>query len=126
MTPDLAILPALMAGFADLDRIISEAEHAPSKGYIFLQAASAATSTDAGPLCVAPPSPSQRTPCHLGGLTTSRCGIMTSYDDVWPFVPAHLASATYREFPSFDRAVDDFFSRIEGQKIDMKAAAQVL
>jgi hypothetical protein len=30
-----------------------------------------------------------------------------------------------REFPSFDMAVDEFFSTLESQKIDMKALQQV-
>ena len=31
-----------------------------------------------------------------------------------------------REFPSFDMAVDEFFSSLESQKIDMRAIQQVL
>jgi len=52
---------------------------------------------------------------------TTRC----SYEDVWPFVPAHLKDHPLKEMPSFDAAVDEFFSRIEGQKQELKVAAQV-
>lgn len=36
------------------------------------------------------------------------------------------AGLAIREFPSFDMAVDEFFSTLESQKIDMKAIQQVL
>lgn len=36
------------------------------------------------------------------------------------------AELAVREFPSFDMAVDEFFSTLESQKIDMKAIQQVL
>lgn len=35
------------------------------------------------------------------------------------------AGLPIREFPSFDMAVDEFFSTLESQKIDMKALQQV-
>jgi len=35
------------------------------------------------------------------------------------------AELAIREFPSFDMAVDEFFSSLESQKIDMKAIQQV-
>jgi hypothetical protein len=44
---------------------------------------------------------------------------------VWPFVPAHLATTPHETLPSFDRAMDRFFSHVEGQKISMRAVAQV-
>jgi len=36
------------------------------------------------------------------------------------------AGLAIREFPSFHMAVDEFFSTLESQKIDMKAIQQVL
>jgi hypothetical protein len=36
------------------------------------------------------------------------------------------AELAIREFQSFDMAVDEFFSSLESQKIDMKAIQQVL
>jgi hypothetical protein len=36
------------------------------------------------------------------------------------------AGLAIREFPNFDMAVDEFFSTLESQKIDMKAIQQVL
>lgn len=38
-----------------------------------------------------------------------------------PFLYAQHNSSDYTEYPSFDKAVDNFFSNLEGQKIDLKA-----
>ena len=45
------------------------------------------------------------------------------YDDFHPFKPAQLASdasITFLEYDGFNKAVDDFFSSIEGQKLESR------
>ena len=147
VSSDLAELPPLLAALQDLDAFIAAAAGAPSKGYVILQAASPAPGKGAhasekagagpeaepsvGPLYVQRPvERGQRAAC---ALTTSgearqrplRLRTTTaSYDDVWPFVPAHLAAVPWKQYDSFDRAMDEFFSRMEGQKQEMKAVQQ--
>ncbi|GAB6026032.1 hypothetical protein CHUAL_012242 [Chamberlinius hualienensis] len=42
-------------------------------------------------------------------------------DEFHPMLYKQHENAPYEEFPSFNKAVDDFFSKLEGQKIDLKA-----
>lgn len=49
-----------------------------------------------------------------------------SNQEFHPMVFEQHADLAIREFPSFDMAVDEFFSSLESQKIDMKAIQQVL
>uniref|UniRef100_A0A8D3DQB7 Ribosome quality control complex subunit NEMF n=1 Tax=Scophthalmus maximus TaxID=52904 RepID=A0A8D3DQB7_SCOMX len=48
---------------------------------------------------------------------------LLTYDEFHPFLFAQHASP-YLEFETFDKAVDEFFSKMESQKIDMKALQQ--
>lgn len=49
---------------------------------------------------------------------------LLTYDEFHPFLFAQHAKSPYLEFDSFDKAVDEFFSKMESQKIDMKALQQ--
>ncbi|KAM8736163.1 ribosome quality control complex subunit NEMF [Acanthopagrus schlegelii] len=49
---------------------------------------------------------------------------LLTYDEFHPFLFAQHAKSPYLEFDSFDKAVDEFFSKMESQKIDMKALHQ--
>ncbi|KAK7945190.1 hypothetical protein WMY93_000918 [Mugilogobius chulae] len=49
---------------------------------------------------------------------------LLTYDEFHPFLFAQHASSPHLEFESFDKAVDEFFSKMESQKIDMKALQQ--
>lgn len=49
-----------------------------------------------------------------------------SNQEFHPMVFEQHAVLAVREFPSFDMAVDEFFSSLESQKIDMRAIQQVL
>ncbi|XP_070697951.1 ribosome quality control complex subunit NEMF [Pempheris klunzingeri] len=49
---------------------------------------------------------------------------LLTYDEFHPFLFAQNAKSPYLEFDSFDKAVDEFFSKMESQKIDMKALQQ--
>ncbi|XP_053191485.1 ribosome quality control complex subunit NEMF-like [Scomber japonicus] len=49
---------------------------------------------------------------------------LLTYDEFHPFLFAQHAQSAYLEFDTFDKAVDEFFSKIESQKIDMKALHQ--
>lgn len=49
---------------------------------------------------------------------------LLTYDEFHPFLFAQNAKSPYLEFESFDKAVDEFFSKMESQRIDMKALQQ--
>nr|XP_046267885.1 nuclear export mediator factor NEMF-like [Scatophagus argus] len=49
---------------------------------------------------------------------------LLTYDEFHPFLFAQHAKCPYLEFETFDKAVDEFFSKMESQKIDMKALQQ--
>ncbi|KAF7656630.1 hypothetical protein LDENG_00038720 [Lucifuga dentata] len=46
---------------------------------------------------------------------------LLTYEEFHPFLFAQHAKSPYVEFDSFNKAVDEFFSKMESQKIDMKA-----
>ncbi|KAF3701093.1 Nuclear export mediator factor Nemf Serologically defined colon cancer antigen 1 -like protein [Channa argus] len=49
---------------------------------------------------------------------------LLTYDEFHPFLFAQHVKCPYLEFDTFDKAVDEFFSKMESQKIDMKALQQ--
>uniref|UniRef100_A0A4W5RJJ1 Nuclear export mediator factor n=1 Tax=Hucho hucho TaxID=62062 RepID=A0A4W5RJJ1_9TELE len=46
------------------------------------------------------------------------------YEEFHPFLFAQHANSHYVEFDTFDKAVDEFYSKMESQKIDVKALQQ--
>jgi hypothetical protein len=51
--------------------------------------------------------------------------MFSSYDEFHPHLYEQHKSRPFKEYDTFDAAVDQFFSEIESQKIDMKARSQV-
>ncbi|XP_023208822.1 nuclear export mediator factor NEMF [Xiphophorus maculatus] len=49
---------------------------------------------------------------------------LLTYDEFHPFLFAQHTNSPHLEFETFDKAVDEFFSKMESQKIDMKALQQ--
>ncbi|ORX93174.1 DUF814-domain-containing protein [Basidiobolus meristosporus CBS 931.73] len=49
---------------------------------------------------------------------------LETYEEFHPFLFEQHSKTSHREFPSFDKAVDEFFSALESQKIDLKARQQ--
>ncbi|XP_077077807.1 ribosome quality control complex subunit NEMF isoform X2 [Siphateles boraxobius] len=49
---------------------------------------------------------------------------LLTYEEFHPFLFCQHAKSRYVEFESFNKAVDEFFSKMEGQKLDMKALQQ--
>ncbi|XP_044291971.1 nuclear export mediator factor NEMF isoform X2 [Varanus komodoensis] len=47
-----------------------------------------------------------------------------TYEEFHPFLFSQHAKCPYVEFESFNKAVDEFYSKLEGQKIDLKALQQ--
>uniref|UniRef100_A0A4W5RE37 Ribosome quality control complex subunit NEMF n=1 Tax=Hucho hucho TaxID=62062 RepID=A0A4W5RE37_9TELE len=47
-----------------------------------------------------------------------------TYEEFHPFLFAQHANSHYVEFDTFDKAVDEFYSKMESQKIDVKALQQ--
>ncbi|KAL0145622.1 fibronectin-binding protein A N-terminus-domain-containing protein [Mucor lusitanicus] len=46
------------------------------------------------------------------------------YDEFHPFLYKQFANRQFKEYPSFDKAVDEFFSAIESQKLELKSRRQ--
>ncbi|XP_064599750.1 ribosome quality control complex subunit NEMF-like [Liolophura sinensis] len=51
-------------------------------------------------------------------------GELLTYDEFHPYLYKQHAEKHYKEFESFDKAVDEYFSKLEGQRLDMKALQQ--
>ncbi|KAK0139759.1 Nuclear export mediator factor Nemf [Merluccius polli] len=49
---------------------------------------------------------------------------LLTYEEFHPFLFAQNTKSPHVEFDSFDKAVDEFYSKMEGQRIDMKALQQ--
>ncbi|MCJ8737099.1 hypothetical protein PDJAM_G00019970 [Pangasius djambal] len=49
---------------------------------------------------------------------------LLTYEEFHPFLFTQHSKSPYVEFESFDKAIDEFFSKMESQKIDMKALQQ--
>ncbi|XP_007427730.1 nuclear export mediator factor NEMF [Python bivittatus] len=47
-----------------------------------------------------------------------------TYEEFHPFLFSQHSKCPYVEFESFNKAVDEFYSKLEGQKIDLKALQQ--
>ncbi|XP_054017610.1 ribosome quality control complex subunit NEMF [Dryobates pubescens] len=47
-----------------------------------------------------------------------------TYEEFHPFLFSQHAKCPYLEFDSFNKATDEFYSKLEGQKIDLKALQQ--
>ena len=50
---------------------------------------------------------------------------LLTYQEFHPMLFKQHESQPYIEFESFDKAVDEFFSKLGSQKLDMKALQQV-
>lgn len=46
------------------------------------------------------------------------------YDEFHPFLYRQFANRQFKEYPTFDKAVDEFFSAIESQKLELKSRRQ--
>ncbi|KAK5857562.1 hypothetical protein PBY51_010800 [Eleginops maclovinus] len=64
---------------------------------------------------------SEKKPSLTPGKPTEE---LLTYDEFHPFLFAQHANSPYLEFDTFDKAVDEFFSKMESQRIDMKALQQ--
>ncbi|KAF9325641.1 hypothetical protein BGZ91_002309 [Linnemannia elongata] len=49
---------------------------------------------------------------------------LVTYDEFHPYLFAQHESQTFKEFESFDAAVDEFFSAVESQRLEVKKRAQ--
>lgn len=92
-------MPKLLAALNEADRLLDLASQQERKGYIIQK--------------------KEKRPLPDGGEED-----FFSNQEFHPMVFEQHAGVPIREFPSFDMAVDEFFSTLESQKIDMKALQQ--
>ncbi|CAG8522650.1 6805_t:CDS:10 [Paraglomus occultum] len=100
---DSDLMNALLNGFQEADRIISESAERPQKGYIVCRKHKENVEAD--------DKEKKKEP-------------LTTYDEFHPFLFEQHKSKPFKEFDSFDAAVDDYFSSIESQRLDLKQRAQ--
>lgn len=96
-------LPTLLAAIEDAEQIMNAAQTQPSKGYIIQK-------RELRPGTVAE-----------GALDVDYVLLNQEYH---PYLFAQHAQLLYKEFASFDAAVDEFYSTSESQKIDVKTMQQ--
>uniref|UniRef100_A0A672J5J9 Ribosome quality control complex subunit NEMF n=1 Tax=Salarias fasciatus TaxID=181472 RepID=A0A672J5J9_SALFA len=98
---DLFIAPKILEAMKIAETYLQETENFSGKGYIIQK--------------------SEKKPSLTPGKP---CEELLTYDEFHPFLFAQHAKSSYLEFDTFDKAVDEFFSKMESQKIDMKALQQ--
>uniref|UniRef100_A0A672J4U3 Ribosome quality control complex subunit NEMF n=1 Tax=Salarias fasciatus TaxID=181472 RepID=A0A672J4U3_SALFA len=95
------IAPKILEAMKIAETYLQETENFSGKGYIIQK--------------------SEKKPSLTPGKP---CEELLTYDEFHPFLFAQHAKSSYLEFDTFDKAVDEFFSKMESQKIDMKALQQ--
>ncbi|KAF9923082.1 hypothetical protein FBU30_006797 [Linnemannia zychae] len=93
-------LEALFAALQDADRIIENGGATDKKGYIIMLKHKKKNPDD----------PNEKE--------------LVTYDEFHPYLFAQHESQSYKEFESFDAAVDEFFSALESQRLEVKKRAQ--
>ncbi|KAF2478144.1 uncharacterized protein BDR25DRAFT_275920 [Lindgomyces ingoldianus] len=99
-----SLLDKLLSALQEARRISEDIMHAdPIKGYI-----------------LAKPNPAIKTEDQGEGTSSAKSNLF--YDDFHPFRPQQFEKSgyTFLEFEGFDRAVDEYFSSIEGQQLESK------
>ncbi|KAF9354639.1 hypothetical protein BGX34_010898 [Mortierella sp. NVP85] len=93
-------LQALLAALQDADKIIEKGGNDARKGYIIMLKHKKKNDND----------PNEKE--------------LITYDEFHPYLFAQHESQAYKEFDSFDAAVDEFFSATESQRLEVKKRAQ--
>ncbi|KAJ3280006.1 hypothetical protein HK104_000994 [Borealophlyctis nickersoniae] len=117
LTPGSGHVAALLQAFTEGDSIIRECLQKPQKGYIFVRNYRDGKLEEENNDTTANPSDRDGTPDKQPDLI--------AYHEFHPYpfshFPASGAAAEPLEFPSFDKAVDEFFSKLEAQKLEIRA-----
>uniref|UniRef100_A0AAQ4PCU5 Ribosome quality control complex subunit NEMF n=1 Tax=Gasterosteus aculeatus aculeatus TaxID=481459 RepID=A0AAQ4PCU5_GASAC len=96
-----AVAPKILEALQIAETYMEKTQHFSGKGYIIQK--------------------SEKKPSLTPGKAVEE---LLTYDEFHPFLFAQHAKSAYLEFDTFDKAVDEFFSKMESQKIDMKALQQ--
>ncbi|CEG64532.1 hypothetical protein RMATCC62417_01486 [Rhizopus microsporus] len=92
------MMHALLEGFKKADDMIQSTKNAVPRGYIILM-------DDKRP-------------------SDDKEDAMEIYDEFHPFLYKQFTHRKFKEYPTFDMAVDEFFSSIEAQKLELKTRKQ--
>ncbi|KAI4804857.1 hypothetical protein KUCAC02_026469 [Chaenocephalus aceratus] len=95
------VAPKILEALQTAETYMEKTENFSGKGYIIQK--------------------SEKKPSLTPGKPTEE---LLTYDEFHPFLFAQHANSPYLEFDTFDKAVDEFFSKVESQRIDMKALQQ--
>uniref|UniRef100_A0A8C3ASY7 Ribosome quality control complex subunit NEMF n=1 Tax=Cyclopterus lumpus TaxID=8103 RepID=A0A8C3ASY7_CYCLU len=96
-----AVAPKILEALQIAETYMEKTEHFSGKGYIIQKSEKKPSLT--------PDKPSEE---------------LLTYDEFHPFLFAQHRKSPYLEFDTFDKAVDEFYSKMESQRIDMKALQQ--
>uniref|UniRef100_A0A665WAM0 Ribosome quality control complex subunit NEMF n=1 Tax=Echeneis naucrates TaxID=173247 RepID=A0A665WAM0_ECHNA len=96
-----AIAPKILEAMQIAETYMEKTENFSGKGYIIQK--------------------SEKKPSLTAGKPSEE---LLTYDEFHPFLFTQHSKSPYLEFDTFDKAVDEFFSKMESQKIDMKALQQ--
>ncbi|KAI9492473.1 fibronectin-binding protein A N-terminus-domain-containing protein [Zychaea mexicana] len=99
---DSPMMQDLIKAFAEGDEMVESTKNNVPRGYIILLE-------------------DKKAPAKEGEEDDNRIEI---YDEFHPYLYKQHESRPYKEFNTFDSAVDEFFSAIEAQKIELKARNQ--
>ncbi|XP_068573922.1 ribosome quality control complex subunit NEMF [Cebidichthys violaceus] len=96
-----AVAPKILEALQIAETYMEKTENFSGKGYIIQK--------------------SEKKPSLTPGKASEE---LLTYDEFHPFLFVQHAKSPYLEFDTFDKAVDEFFSKMESQRIDMKALQQ--
>uniref|UniRef100_A0A8C3AS43 Ribosome quality control complex subunit NEMF n=1 Tax=Cyclopterus lumpus TaxID=8103 RepID=A0A8C3AS43_CYCLU len=96
-----SVAPKILEALQIAETYMEKTEHFSGKGYIIQKSEKKPSLT--------PDKPSEE---------------LLTYDEFHPFLFAQHRKSPYLEFDTFDKAVDEFYSKMESQRIDMKALQQ--
>ncbi|KAL1916732.1 uncharacterized protein VTP21DRAFT_5436 [Calcarisporiella thermophila] len=101
-TSDSPQMEALLKAFLEADRMILDCGKTTQKGYIILK----------------------KHEKRSNELEDGESKEFTTYDEFHPFALLQHSGKPTKEFASFDEAVDEFFSALESQKLELKQRQQ--
>ncbi|KAJ3086652.1 hypothetical protein HK102_012770, partial [Quaeritorhiza haematococci] len=119
------ILQALLTAFTEADEIVQSCMTKPQKGWIVLKNLSLMHLSSNNTKAPAPkPVADSSSKPTITEESAEKKDEMVAYDEFHPFLFAQFSNGDHPrqtvEFVSFDKAVDEFFSKLEAQKLELK------
>ncbi|KAJ3042636.1 hypothetical protein HDV00_006915 [Rhizophlyctis rosea] len=111
LTPESSHVAALLKAFQEGDAVVESCMKQPPKGYIVVKGYGKKSGGE------------NDTPTATDGNAAQK--EFTAYDEFHPYPFSQFLPPAFEtdplEFPTFDKAVDEFFSKLEAQKLEIRA-----